>query len=220
MNTKDDSALVLFSGGQDSTTCLYWALNKFSSVKTLCFYYGQRHSLEVEIARHIAENAGVPFQLLDVSIVGELAKNSLTDKKMVMDQEKPTDSYPNTFVPGRNLFFLTFAAVIARDLGISNLVTGVSQADYSGYPDCREAFILSAQQTISLALDETFEIHTPLMYRDKADVWQLSDELGVMDIIQRDTLTCYNGIKAEGCGHCPACKLRNEGLNRYLARRS
>ncbi|GAB6012206.1 7-cyano-7-deazaguanine synthase QueC [Viscerimonas tarda] len=214
--TSNNSALVLFSGGQDSTTCLFWALKKFSSVRSLCFTYGQRHSQEVEIARKIAEKAGVPFQLLDASIISRLSSNSLTDTNVIMDSQKPEDSYPNTFVPGRNLLFLTFAAVIARNHGIRNIVTGVSEADYSGYPDCRDTFILSANTSINLAMDEHFDIHTPLMWRDKAAVWQLADELGVFDIVRTQTLTCYNGIPAEGCGECPSCKLRQQGLESYL----
>lgn len=212
----DESALVLFSGGQDSTTCLYWALKNFSSVRTLCFTYGQRHSLEVQIAEKIAKKANVPFQLLDASIISQLSHNSLTDSEMVMDREKPNDSYPNTFVPGRNLLFLTFAGVIARSHGIRHIVTGVSEADYSGYPDCRDTFILSANASINLAMDEHFHIHTPLMWRDKTKVWALADELGVFDLIKNETLTCYNGVVAEGCGECPSCKLRNQGLENYL----
>jgi len=212
----NNSALVLFSGGQDSTTCLYWALKKFSSVRTLCFTYGQRHSLEVEVARKIAEKANVPFQLMDASIISQLSTNSLTDASVVMDKEKPADSYPNTFVPGRNLLFLTFAAVIARSHDIQHIVTGVSEADYSGYPDCRDTFIMSANTSINLAMDEHFIIHTPLMYLDKAATWKLADELGAFDIIRNETLTCYNGIPADGCGECPACKLRKHGLETYL----
>lgn len=212
---KKESALVLFSGGQDSTTCLYWAIENFSSVRTLCFTYGQRHSKEVEVAQSIAGHAGVPFQLLDASIISQLSVNSLTSD-IVMDQEKPADSYPNTFVPGRNLLFLTFAAVIARSHGIRHIVTGVSEADYSGYPDCRDTFILSANASINLAMDEHFQIHTPLMWRDKTAVWQLADQLGVFDVVRTQTLTCYNGIIADGCGHCPACKLRKQGLENYL----
>jgi len=216
MNVIDDSALVLFSGGQDSTTCLYWALKKFNTVRTLCFSYGQRHSLEIETARDIAAKAGVPFQVLDASIISNLAENSLTCHEMAMDEEKPDSSYPNTFVPGRNLLFLTFAAVIARSHGIKNLVTGVSEADYSGYPDCRETFIHAANKAINLAMDDHLIIHTPLIWRNKAEVWQLADELGVLELVRNETLTCYNGIKADGCGHCPACKLRKNGLEEYL----
>jgi len=215
MKSKE-SALVLFSGGQDSTTCLFWALREFSSVRTLCFTYGQRHSKEVEVAREIARKANVPFQLLDASIISQLSINSLTDVSVVMDKEKPDDDYPNTFVPGRNLLFLTFAAVIARSHDIRHIVTGVSEADYSGYPDCRDTFIMSANTSINLAMDEHFEIHTPLMWRDKTAVWQLSDELGVFDLIRKETLTCYNGILADGCGECPSCALRKQGLDNYL----
>ncbi|MCC8147320.1 MAG: 7-cyano-7-deazaguanine synthase QueC [Bacteroidales bacterium] len=212
---NNESALVLHSGGQDSTTCLFWALKHFKEVRTLCITYGQRHSQEVEIAQKIARDAGVPFQVLDATVISHLAENSLTHHDMVMDQDKPQDSYPNTFVPGRNLFFLTFASVIARSYGIRNLVTGVSQADYSGYPDCRDTFIRSANVTLNLAMDEQFIIHTPLMWLNKAQTWALADQLGVLEIVKNNTLTCYNGIVAEGCGSCPACKLRNAGLEEY-----
>jgi len=217
---KNNSALVLFSGGQDSTTCLFWALDNFSTVRALCFDYGQRHSEEVEIARKIAEKANVPFQLMNASIISQLSVNSLTNKEVAMDKEKPTDSYPNTFVPGRNLLFLTFAAVIARSHNIFNIVTGVSEADYSGYPDCRDTFILSANASINLAMDEHFKIHTPLMWLNKAEVWQLADELGAFDTVKNDTLTCYNGIPAGGCGECPACILRKQGLETYLLQKN
>ena len=213
----NEDALVLFSGGQDSTTCLYWAKKNFRNVYTLCFFYGQRHSLEVENARHIAELAQVPFQVLNADVISQLAPNSLTDSSLEMDEEKPMDSYPNTFVPGRNMLFLTFAAAIAYAKNIRHLVTGVSQADYSGYPDCRDTFIRSLNVSLNLAFDKQFIIHTPLMWRTKAQVWQLADELGVFDVVRNETLTCYNGIKAEGCGHCPACKLRNKGLEEYLS---
>jgi 7-cyano-7-deazaguanine synthase len=216
---NNQSALVLHSGGQDSTTCLFWALKHFKEVRTLCITYGQRHSLEVEVAQQIAGEAGVPFQVLDASVISQLADNALTNSAMIMDQEKPADSYPNTFVPGRNLFFLTFAAVIARSHGIKNIVTGVSQADYSGYPDCRDTFIRSANATLNLAMDEQFIIHTPLMWLSKAETWKLADEMGVFDIVKDKTLTCYNGIVADGCGHCPACKLRKAGLEEYLGTR-
>lgn len=210
--------MVCFSGGQDSTTCLFWAKKQFERVEAVCFTYGQKHSQEIDVACKIAEEANVPFHLLDVSLIGQLAPNSLTDHSIVMDQEQPAGSYPNTFVPGRNMIFLTFAAILARSKGIYHLVTGVSEADYSGYPDCRDTFIRSLNVTLNLAMDEPFVIHTPLMDKDKSEVWQLSDELGVFDLVRTQTLTCYNGILADGCGHCPACQLRKEGLNKYYQR--
>lgn len=216
---NQEAALVCFSGGQDSTTCLFWAKKNFKRVEAVCFTYGQKHSQEIDIARKIATDAHIPFQLLDVSLIGQLAPNSLTDTSIEMDQEKPQGNYPNTFVPGRNMVFLTFAAILARSKGIFNLVTGVSEADFSGYPDCRDTFIRSLNVTLNLAMDEAFVLHTPLMNRDKSEVWQLSDELGVFDLVRTQTLTCYNGIPAEGCGHCPACQLRNEGLKKYLLRK-
>lgn len=211
-----EAALVVFSGGQDSTTCLFWAKKHFKEVRALSFLYGQKHQKEVELARGIAARANVPFDVMDVSFIGTLGRNSLTDAAMEMDKEKPEGSVPNTFVPGRNLFFLSIAAVYARERGIRQLVTGVSQTDFSGYPDCRDAFIKSLNVTLDLAMDEHFVIHTPLMWIDKAATWALADELGVMDLIRRETLTCYNGIQGDGCGECPACKLRREGLEKYL----
>lgn len=217
MKMKESEALVVFSGGQDSTTCLYWALRNFKKVTTITFSYGQKHSNEVEMARAIAEKAGVEFNLQDVSFISRIGTSSLTDSSIEMDQEKPADSVPNTFVPGRNLFFLSVAAVFARERGIRHLVTGVSQTDFSGYPDCRDSFIKSLNVTLNLAMDDQFVIHTPLMWIDKAETWALADKLGVLDIIRNETLTCYNGVPGDGCGHCPSCKLRNEGLKAYLA---
>lgn len=216
---KNEDALVLFSGGQDSTTCLYWAKKTFRNVSALCISYGQRHSLEVVVARKIAEKADVSFKELDASLISQLAPNSLTDSSITMDEEQPDGTFPNTFVPGRNLLFLTFAATIAYSKNISNIVIGVSEADYSGYPDCRSDFIRSANATINLAMESDFKIHTPLMSLDKAGVWQMADELGVFDIIKNDTLTCYKGVAGEGCGECPACKLRKKGHEQYLASR-
>ncbi len=219
-NICHDAALVVFSGGQDSTTCLFWAKRRFARVYALSFVYGQKHVAEVDVARSIAERAGVHLDVMDVSFIGSLGRNSLTDTSIRMDQEKPEDTCPNTFVPGRNLFFLSIAAVYAREHGINHIVTGVSQTDFSGYPDCRDAFIKSLNVTLNLAMDGQFIIHTPLMWIDKADTWALADELGVLDLVRRETLTCYNGVPGDGCGHCPACRLRREGLDRYLARKA
>lgn len=218
MNKND--ALVVFSGGQDSTTCLFWAKKHFRRVYALSFIYGQKHVKEVELARSIATQAGVDFHAMDVSFIGALGRNALTDTTLTMDQEKPSDTFPNTFVPGRNLFFLSIAAVYARERGINHLVTGVSQTDFSGYPDCRDAFIKSLNVTLNLAMEEQFVIHTPLMWLDKCETWALADELGVLDLIRHNTLTCYNGIPGDGCGHCPACQLRRKGLEQYLSLRS
>ncbi len=216
MRIKDESAVVLFSGGQDSTTCLFWAKKQFKKVYALSFLYGQKHQKEVEIARSIAEKAGIEFHQIDASFISKLGSSSLTDNSIEMDQEKPAESFPNTFVPGRNLFFLSIAAVFAREHGVRHLVTGVSQTDFSGYPDCRDSFIKSLNVTINLAMDEQFVIHTPLMWIDKTETWALADELGVFDLVRYETLTCYNGVPADGCGHCPSCKLRNHGLQEYL----
>lgn len=216
---QNESALVCLSGGQDSTTCLYWALKNFDHVEAVCFSYGQKHALEVEVARRIAEKAGVEFSLLDLSLLGQMTHNALTDASVVMDKEKPADALPNTFVPGRNMLFLILAAIKAYEKGIRNLVTGVSQTDFSGYPDCRDTFIRSLNVSLNLAMESQFVIHTPLMWLDKEQEWELADELGVFDVVRNETLTCYNGVMADGCGECPACKLRRAGLERYLLRR-
>ena len=214
-----ETALVVFSGGQDSTTCLFWAMKHFKKVQTLSFSYGQKHANEVQIAHDIALKAGVEWDSMDVSFTGRLAKNALTDATLEMDSEKPAEGCPNTFVPGRNLFFMSIAAVYARERGINHLVTGVSQTDYSGYPDCRDAFIKSLNVTLNLAMDEQFVIHTPLMWVDKCQTWALADQLGVLDLVRNETLTCYNGILGEGCGECPSCKLRQQGLIEYLSQK-
>ncbi len=211
-----NSAVVLFSGGQDSTTCLYWAKKHFDEVRAIAFRYGQRHENEVDIARKIAAEAHVSFEMYDINTLKELTHNALTDKSILMDSEQHGNTPPNTFVSGRNMIFLNYAAVYAYSSGIRNIVTGVSQADYSGYPDCRNTFIESVNTSLNLAMDYEFKIHTPLMWLNKEEVWKLADELGVFDIIRTQTLTCYNGIVAEGCGRCPSCKLRNNGLESYL----
>lgn len=215
-----ESALVVFSGGQDSTTCLYWAKRNFKRVVSLSFIYGQKHVKEVELAKELAREACVEWDSMDVSFISNLSIGcSLTDTSLQIEEEKPADGVPSTFVPGRNMFFLSIAAVYARNIGIYDLVTGVSQTDFSGYPDCRDSFIKSLNVTLNLAMDEQFRVHTPLMWLDKAQTWQMADEMGVMDIIRYKTLTCYNGVQGDGCGHCPACFLRRKGLEKYEQQR-
>ena len=211
----NQSALVLFSGGQDSTVCLFWALKRFARVEAVCFRYGQRHVSEIEAAQTIAATAGVPLRIIDASLIAGLSSNSLTDMSVPMDREQTSTAPPNTFVPGRNLLFISMAAIVARERNIANLITGVSQTDYSGYPDCRDTFIRSLNTTLNLAMDEQFVIHTPLMWLDKAAVWKLADDLGIYELVKNQTVTCYNGIHGDGCGECPACKLRRNGLQEY-----
>ncbi|RKD91741.1 7-cyano-7-deazaguanine synthase QueC [Mangrovibacterium diazotrophicum] len=219
MNNKS-KALVVFSGGQDSTTCLFWAKKEFGEVEAISFDYGQKHRLELELAAKIAREAGVPFQVMQLEMLGKITNNALTNPDMEVETDKPDNRPPNTLVEGRNMLFLTYAAIYAKSKDIHHLVTGVGQADYSGYPDCRDEFIRSLNQTLNLSMDYEYEIHTPLMWRDKEAVWQLSDELGVFDLVRTQTLTCYNGIVGEGCGHCPACKLRKNGLDSYLLKKN
>lgn len=214
---KSSSAIVLFSGGQDSTTCLYWAKERFEKVYAISFIYGQKHENEVEIARELAAQAHVDFHVMDTRFIAKLSCNSLTDASVEMDEG---NDRPNTFVPGRNLFFLSMAAVFAYEHGVKHIITGVSETDFSGYPDCRYNFIQAANLAINTAMDQQFVLHTPLMWLDKSEVWELSDKLGVFELVRNETLTCYNGIAADGCGHCPSCKLRNNGLETYLKRKN
>lgn len=214
MNTE--KALVVFSGGQDSSTCLFWAKLHFTEVFAIAFDYGQRHKIELKSAKTIAEKANVPLQIFNIDLLSQLTENALTSQEMEVEKEKPDERPPNTLVEGRNMLFLTYAAIFAKSKGIHNLVTGVGQADFSGYPDCRNEFILSLNETLNLSMDFQYKIHTPLMWKSKAEIWQLADELEVLDLVRHETVTCYNGIKGSGCGECPACKLRNRGLELYL----
>jgi 7-cyano-7-deazaguanine synthase len=214
MNFKT-KALVLFSGGQDSTTCLFWAKEKFDQVESIGFNYGQRHELELENAKSIALLADVPYYITEINTLSDISKNALTSSNIEVEKGINPGSTPNTLVEGRNLLFLTYAAIYAKHKQIKNLVMGVGQTDYSGYPDCRNEFIQSAQKTLSLAIDYKLTIHTPLMWKSKAETWQLADELNVLEIVRNKTLTCYNGILADGCGTCPACILRKKGYEEY-----
>jgi 7-cyano-7-deazaguanine synthase len=211
---KKEKAIVVFSGGQDSTTCLFWALKQFDEVEAVTFDYGQRHRLEIEVAASIAKELGVPHTVLDMSLINQLAPNALTRSDIAIEQNE--GQLPSTFVDGRNLLFLSFAAVLAKQKGARHLVTGVCETDFSGYPDCRDIFIKSLNVTLNLAMDYQFVIHTPLMWLTKAKTWKLADELGAFDFVRTKTLTCYNGIIADGCGECPACVLRRRGLEEYM----
>lgn len=212
---KNDKAIVVFSGGQDSTTCLFWALKNFKEVEAVTFDYNQRHRLEIDCASNIAKELGVRHHILDMSLLNQLAPNALTRNDIEV-AEGEDGGMPNTFVPGRNLLFLSFAAVLASQVGAKHIITGVCETDFSGYPDCRDIFIKSLNVTLNLAMDAQFVLHTPLMWLNKAQTWQLADELGAFDFVREKTLTCYNGIIADGCGECPSCKLRKKGLDEYL----
>lgn len=218
LNMKHEKAVVVFSGGQDSTTCLFWALENFREVATVTFDYGQRHHAEIECARKIAEELGVSFKVLDMNLINQLSANALTRDDIEVTEVE--GQLPSTFVPGRNHLFLSFAAVYAHAIGARHLITGVSETDFSGYPDCRDNFIKSLNVTLNLAMDGQFVIHTPLMWLDKEGVWALADELGALEFVQEKTLTCYNGIQSTGCGECPACILRNKGLASYLSNKT
>jgi 7-cyano-7-deazaguanine synthase len=211
-----NDALVLFSGGQDSTTCLFWAKKNFSTVRAIAFNYGQRHKSELEAAKQIAFEAKVDLNVFQIDLLSQLTENALTSQNIAIEEMKPDNRPPNTLVEGRNMLFLTYAAIYAKNKGITDIVTGVGQADYSGYPDCRNEFIESINQTLNLSMDYKFQIHTPLMWKDKSEIWKMSDELGIFDLVRTKTVTCYHGLPGDGCGNCPSCNLRKRGLAKYL----
>ncbi|MCB1770931.1 MAG: 7-cyano-7-deazaguanine synthase QueC [Candidatus Competibacteraceae bacterium] len=208
-----ESALVVLSGGQDSTTCLYWALKRFGAghVEAVTFDYSQRHRIELDCAVRVAARADVLHTVLPINTFAALGGNALTDANIaVQDSTDAQTGLPNTFVPGRNLIFLTFAAALAYSRGIRHLVTGVAQTDYSGYPDCRQATLQALEQTLRLGMEYALTIHTPLMFQSKADTVRLARDLGALPALV-DTHTCYNGIQPP-CGECPACILRAKGF--------
>lgn len=211
-----EKAIVVFSGGQDSTTCLLWALEEFKEVETVTFSYGQRHELEVDYAKKIAEDLGVKQKVIQMDLLNQLTENALTRKDIAIEED---GEMPNTFVEGRNHIFLSFAAIYAKTVGARNIITGVSETDFSGYPDCRDDFIRSLNKTLDLAMDYSFNLITPLMWKDKSEVWEMADKMGRLEYIREHTLTCYHGMVGDGCGTCPACQLRNEGLQKYLQER-
>jgi len=213
MSAKQNKALVLLSGGQDSTTSLYWAMDRFgrNNVSAISFDYGQRHRLELECAEAIAVAADVPQVCLPIDTFTALGGDALTDADLAVRNDlDDTTGLPNTFVPGRNLIFLTFAAAHAYQRDISHLVTGVAQTDYSGYPDCREATIQAVQESIRLGMESNVEIHTPLMHLSKKETVELARDLGALNAMAL-THTCYNGVRPP-CGECPACQLRAKGF--------
>ena len=230
MTAMHTRALVLFSGGQDSTTCLAHALSHYAHVETLGFDYGQRHSVELQARQtvlqrlrwqfpHWAARLG-PDHVLNVDVIGQIGGSSLTEDVAIAMQQ---DGLPNTFVPGRNLLFMTLAGALAYRRGLQVLVTGVSEADFSGYPDCRDDTMKAMQLALNLGLERRLRISTPLMWRDKAAVWQLAFDLGgqaLIDLIVQDSHTCYQGTRTPhawgaGCGQCPACQLRASGWERW-----
>ena len=227
------SALVLFSGGQDSTTCLAHALTRYERVETVAFDYRQRHSVELEARLAVLGAMREQFpawatklgedHLLDLAVLGQVSETSLTrDMAFKMEQ----GGLPNTFVPGRNLLFLTLAAALAYRRGLEVIVTGVCETDYSGYPDCRDDTMKAMQLALSLGMDRRLLIETPMMWIDKADTWALAEQLGgkaLVDLIVEHSHTCYLGDREHrhawgwGCGSCPACELRARGYERYRA---
>jgi len=227
----DEKAIVLFSGGQDSTTCLAWALERFASVETVGFDYGQRHSVELEMRPRLiaALREGFPRwaarlgddTVIDLRVLGQISETSLTrDTAFAFE----ASGLPNTFVPGRNLLFMGFAAALAYRRGAKHLVTGVCETDFSGYPDCRDDTMKAMQLALNLGMEARFLIHTPLMWIDKAQSWTLAERLGgetLIRLIVSDTHTCYRSDRSVlhpwgyGCTECPACKLRRRGFEAY-----
>ena len=214
---SDTAAVVVLSGGQDSALCLALACRDFgaSRVAAITFEYGQRHSKETAFARTLAKKFGVVrHNVVSLDFYRSLTDNALLNPEIDIKREKDAVA-PNTLVEGRNAFFLLAAGVWAKGLGAKILYTGVSQADYSGYPDCREEFIRAQERSMSLAMAWPFEIRTPFMHMTKAEEWALCKKLGILELVKNETVTCYNGIPGKGCGECPACILRNRGLAEF-----
>ena len=215
---KRGRALVVFSGGQDSTTCLAQAVRDYGAGNVSCitFHYGQRHGLEVEVAKKIAAHFGVTdHTFIGLDWYSRITSNALFDSEVAIGQADGA-ACPNTVVDGRNMMFLSVAAVYAKSLGIRDIITGVGEADFSGYPDCRDVFIKSCNVTLNLAMDYEFRVITPLMDLTKEETWALADRLGVLEYVAENTLTCYNGIAGRGCGACPSCVLRGRGFDAYM----
>lgn len=216
---KKKKAVVVFSGGQDSTTCLIKALQDYDEVHCLTFDYGQKHAAEITVAQHIAQALNVDsHKLIDMKVLNSLAASSLTRDEIVVPEytEQSSDEFPNTFVPGRNIVFLTMAAIYAHQLNAEDVITGVCETDFSGYPDCRNEFVKALNTAVTLGLGCQVNFITPLMWLTKAETWALADSLGKLDFVIKETLTCYNGKLSYGCGKCAACHLRANGLNQYL----
>lgn len=212
-------ALVVFSGGQDSTTCLFQAMQQYGAenVQAITFAYGQRHGIELERAASIAQELGIRQTVLDLSLITAITHNALTDAQAAIQTD--AQGMPNTFVDGRNALFLLYAAIYAKSQNIRDIFIGVCETDFSGYPDCRQIFVQSMNVTLNLAMAYDFRLHTPLMYLTKKETWALADELGVLDYIRTRTHTCYLGVEG-GCHECPSCVLRERGLAEYLAEKS
>ncbi|USD66496.1 7-cyano-7-deazaguanine synthase QueC [Vibrio sp. SCSIO 43136] len=211
-----NKAVVVFSGGQDSTTCLVKALKEFDEVHAITFDYGQRHKLEIEVAEALAKKLGVAaHKVMDVGLLNELAISSLTRDDIPVSHELQENGLPNSFVPGRNILFLTLAGIYAYQIGANTVITGVCETDFSGYPDCRDEFVKAMNSALVQGMDRPLTIQTPLMWLDKAQTWALADQNDALQLVREETLTCYNGIIGDGCGDCPSCDLRRAGLEEY-----
>jgi len=210
-------AVVVFSGGQDSTTCLVQALSLYDEVHAITFDYGQRHKQEIEVAKTLATKLNVAsHKVLDVTMLNELAVSALTRDDIPVSHELMDNGLPNTFVPGRNILFLTLAGIYAYQVGADTVITGVCETDFSGYPDCRDEFVKSMQEALCKGMDREIDIATPLMWLNKAETWELADKYQSLELIRNETLTCYNGVIGDGCGDCPSCLLRKRGLDDFL----
>ncbi|BAP58876.1 7-cyano-7-deazaguanine synthase QueC [Candidatus Tachikawaea gelatinosa] len=212
------SAVIVFSGGQDSTTCLINALKNYDVIHCITFHYNQKHSQEVKIAIKISKKLNIFFhKIINLSVLDTLTESCLINNNLKIPCHSSTNKKkpPKTFVPGRNILFLTLASIYAYKNKINTVISGVCETDFSGYPDCRNKFIKTLNTAIILGLDKKILFKTPLMFLKKSEIWALSDTLGKLDFIKNKTLSCYNGIKSFGCGNCSACYLRNQGLLDY-----
>ncbi|GAM76189.1 queuosine biosynthesis queC ATPase [Vibrio ishigakensis] len=216
-----NKAVVIFSGGQDSTTCLVQALEQYDEVHAITFDYGQRHREEIEVAQKLTSKLGVKaHKIMDVTLLNELAVSSLTRDDIPVSHELQENGLPNSFVPGRNILFLTLAGIYAYQVGAKTLITGVCETDFSGYPDCRDEFVKAMNSALAQGMDYDLEVKTPLMWLNKAETWAMADHYKALELVRDESLTCYNGIVGTGCGDCPACLLRANGLQDYLDNKS
>lgn len=221
---SNEGAVIVFSGGQDSTTCLEWAVQKYGqkNVFAVIFDYGQRHRAEIINAERICQKRNVPHKIVQIDIYQELMNlkikgndYALLSENISIEKDEKS-KYPNTFVPARNLLFLVYAGIISKFLNYKNIIIGVSQVDFSGYPDCRAEFIKQTESVLKDSTDSDMTIHTPLINLSKAETWKLADDLGILQFVKEETITCYNGIIGDGCGDCPSCQLRAKGYQEYM----
>ncbi|MBU2513958.1 7-cyano-7-deazaguanine synthase QueC [bacterium] len=216
-------AIVIFSGGQDSTTCLGWAKNRYEEVKAVSYIYGQKHKIEIEQARKIAACLQIPLEVIDISFYSKMVNSALFGTGDVSGSHEDHEDLPASFVPNRNALFILLTHSLAQTYKAESIITGVCQTDYSGYPDCRQDFITIMETSLNLGSNQSIRIETPLMYLTKAETFELAKTEGVLDLVIKESFTCYNAVSlmnpwGRGCGNCPACLLRSKGYYEFITK--